>query len=950
MARLDVEQYPSVAPTGAPGDDYEHIESSPAAFGGAIARGEQTLGAGVEHAGEAGLDVLTARQQLQNEVHANEKLTWGAGQAMDKTEGFLQLEGKAASMALPQLHKDLGDIQTQMMNGESPAVKAMLSRSMATLFDRYKFYATEHAAGQERTWHDQVATDSAATFGKQAVLDAQHGTWDNVDQSLFKSDDEVTKLWEQRNGNAADPESKSVLTDQVAKNRGANVRAIVQTLAATDPRTAQAVFDRYKSSIDAASIVTISSQLKSLNADLDGRQIADEETGRAPRGGPPKPVAGVPASFVGAIKAEEGFDPKPRWDVKQWTVGYGTKASGPDERPNQAELEGRFQTSLTSAAKIVDSVNPNLDPGTKAALTSLTYNTGDAWTRAGLGDKIRAGDIAGAQKIFLSYANVAGQPNAAVAARRWREAQWFGQTEAPAGGPAPDKSQVYDRIVARTADNPLAQNAAVSRMNQIFSVERAETTQRDVLFQQRVKDTTAEAFSTGSVSQPLTENDFVQSRGFAQGRAEYADYQKDLALGADASAAASMSPADRDALYQRYTPVPGTTGYADDLKRQNQLGLELQRQAKARDSDPAGFAITRLADVKAAYQGMQQVEQDPKATDEQRRIARANYAAVAQREQSRIGIQPIDQRILSGDAANAFNGTLAGVAVSNDPQARVSLVARVQREAKLWGDNWPQVMRQLAPQAQPIVRAIGAGANPGAMMRLLSLDPKQDAPQKLLAGLETTTTPAKLTASVVSAMEPFKSTMVGSQVTSDYLPYQNLVVQLASLYVSQDKLAPDAAAAKAFNDVVGAQYDFRDTYRIPKSAGVSAAAVQAGAQAARAQLGAGTIAIKPAVDDLGLGADGIATDTRQNAARDGKWVTSPDNGGLNLAAPDGTFVRSPDGAPLKLSWAQLAALGAGEHRSQPSPGAGERREFLARHGVAGVAPQTVMPPGAAPTL
>ena len=543
MARFQFDAVPEVAPTGAPGNDYEHIPTSPEMFGGSIAGAEGTLGRGIEKTADTTMSYLQAKQEVNNEVHSNDKLSWAAGQGMDKSEKFLQLEGKAASMALPQFNQDLVDLRNKTLEGESPAVQATLSRGLASLFDRYQLYATEHAATQERSWHDKVATDSAATFGNQAVLDSQHGTWDHVDQSLFKSDDEITKLWEQRNS-SADPESKAVIDSEVAKNRGANVKRLVETLSDTDPRTAQAVFDRYKSGMDAGSVLAVTSHLKSVNAQLEGRQVADEETGRAPRGGPPTPVADMPASFIGASRAEEGFDPKPRWDVNHWTVGYGTRASGPDEQVDQAGLEKRFQSSVSDAAKIVDGVNPKLDPGTRAALISLTFNAGDAWTRSGLGAQVKASDIDGAQKSFLQYANVAGEPNQAIAERRWREAQWFGQAEAPAGGPALDKAHVFDRILARTDGNPLTQNAAVARMNLIYSVEHAQNTQAQVSFEQRVKDTTTEAYNAGTAATPLTENDFVQKRGFAQGRAEYAQYKDNLALGADVAAAANMAPGD----------------------------------------------------------------------------------------------------------------------------------------------------------------------------------------------------------------------------------------------------------------------------------------------------------------------------------------------------------------------------------------------------------------------
>ena len=44
--------YPTVNPTGAPSGDFERIEANPDAFGGAVARSEEKLGQGLEHASQ----------------------------------------------------------------------------------------------------------------------------------------------------------------------------------------------------------------------------------------------------------------------------------------------------------------------------------------------------------------------------------------------------------------------------------------------------------------------------------------------------------------------------------------------------------------------------------------------------------------------------------------------------------------------------------------------------------------------------------------------------------------------------------------------------------------------------------------------------------------------------------------------------------------------------------
>jgi lysozyme len=133
--------------------------------------------------------------------------------------------------------------------------------------------------------------------------------------------------------------------------------------------------------------------------------------------------------YIDAIKTSEGYAPAASWDYKQYSSGYGTKAQPGDENIPQDQLkavyEQRYQDELAKAAAHVESVNPNLPPGVKAALTSLTYNAGPGWSQSGLGDLVRAGDLEGAKDRFLQYNHAGGKVDPGLTARRQREAAWF---------------------------------------------------------------------------------------------------------------------------------------------------------------------------------------------------------------------------------------------------------------------------------------------------------------------------------------------------------------------------------------------------------------------------------------------------------------------------------------------------------------------------------------------
>lgn len=136
------------------------------------------------------------------------------------------------------------------------------------------------------------------------------------------------------------------------------------------------------------------------------------------------------ANYLDAIRKFEGFTPKADWDYAQFTNGYGTKAKYAGEVIDKVEADRRFQAEIAQARAIVDKHAPHVDEGTKAALTSLTFNAGDKWARSGLGEAIRSGDTERVRDLFLQYNKAGGEVLPGLAQRRIAEAAWIGQDSA----------------------------------------------------------------------------------------------------------------------------------------------------------------------------------------------------------------------------------------------------------------------------------------------------------------------------------------------------------------------------------------------------------------------------------------------------------------------------------------------------------------------------------------
>jgi lysozyme len=137
--------------------------------------------------------------------------------------------------------------------------------------------------------------------------------------------------------------------------------------------------------------------------------------------------------YLDAIKSFEGYTPSAQWDYAQLSNGYGTKAKFAGEKIDKTEADRRFQAEVASARSIVEKNAPFVDEGTKAALTSLTYNAGDSWTRSGLGDAVRRGDLEQVRDIFQQYNKAGGEVLPGLVSRRAAEALWIGNPDAVSG-------------------------------------------------------------------------------------------------------------------------------------------------------------------------------------------------------------------------------------------------------------------------------------------------------------------------------------------------------------------------------------------------------------------------------------------------------------------------------------------------------------------------------------
>jgi hypothetical protein len=438
---------------------------------------------------------------------------------------------------------------------------------------------------------------------------------------------------------------------------------------------------------------------------------------------------------------------------------------------------------------------------------------------------------------------------------------------------------------------------------EVAVAQRTRTADMLTTFRGRLSDTRAEALTTGSVSAPMTADEFTTALGEDAGAREYAAYQADLQLGRDLQTVAGLDSEEQAALLDKHAPKPGTEGYAEQLKNHAMLEKAIAQSNAAKAKDPAAFALTRLPVVKDAYAALQAAQ-----TPDDRRAAARSFATKMEMEQARIGVPAAQRRLLPKEYIDNLNARLS------NPKAEGgagNVAAAIEAEAAMWGEAWPQVYRQLARSAAPTVAVIGSGVTPAAAQILTEF-----ATIKLgdIANDQSETKLAEIRAATRSAFGEFVKSMAGNEGSQPVVDaFQAAGEKLTAFYVRGGETAAKAGT-RAFNELLGHKYSFEvdsdhTKYRVPLDISVTPAQVTRGVEAARWMLRAGEIDVAPARDRAGgLSQEYLSGAPGQKFARDGVWVTAPDESGLALVFND-QAVRRADGKPLILTWDELARIG-----------------------------------------
>lgn len=467
--------------------------------------------------------------------------------------------------------------------------------------------------------------------------------------------------------------------------------------------------------------------------------------------------------------------------------------------------------------------------------------------------------------------------------------------------PAPRAPNKYDLL------DPLQRETLITRAETAL---RKQETLDNAAFKGRIEDTRTEAFNTGTVARPVTKDEFVSRMGPDAGAAAFDQYQADLQLGADLQRLGSMSVIEQQELLQSYAPAAGDVNYAARLKRYGEIGKAMQSIETERKKDPADFVIRRMPAAQEGFANLQTALADPTATMAQKQAAARDYVARMDSEQERIGISPEDRRIVPKGYIDSLVKNLENPQLLNNGKGTPLDAARmVENEARLWGNDWPLISRDIQKKTtKPIVRVLAVGVDDQAAMTLPSL--ADISTGDILKG-HPEAKAKEVRDEFGKQLAKFGASLLGSREQVGFIDdYAAAGEKLTAYHVANGKSASEAAKL-AFDGLLGHKYEFVEgeffgpwgssygTVRIPKDTGYKLDDITAGANEARQR-----------IDWLDV-APGTTLRSSQAAARefarDGKWATAAGDRGLWLVL-DGQVATRSDGSPLILTWADLAGF------------------------------------------
>jgi hypothetical protein len=235
----------------------------------------------------------------------------------------------------------------------------------------------------------------------------------------------------------------------------------------------------------------------------------------------------------------------------------------------------------------------------------------------------------------------------------------------------------------------------------------------------------------------------------------------------------------------------------------------------------------------------------------------------------------------------------------------------LREKAAMWGSAWPDVMKQLQPDLPPTAPIIASMNQIGQFTAAETLSNLSVPPNDKGIKVWREENPAQakeINEALNRIMRPYEASISAYQdAPAVSAAWNNAVRTLATGYAIANK-SPSDAVAQAYKEILGSQYSFHDTFRVPLTVRNSNQIAQT-ANELKFYLREYDIKIPDSAMAQTTGmSDAERKETYLRSVQQyGTWVNMPDDRyGLVLTDGTGAMVRLVGDKPFVMSWDDLS--------------------------------------------
>ena len=232
------QEYPEVTPSGAPGNDYERIESNPAMFGGLIGQAEEKLGQGAEQASSQGFALADFYGKITADDRTNQfnkaQMNRFYGDPSDPSKpGLFSLRGADAMSAWPRVQKENEEDRIRFSQGLSDSARLQYENDTRRSAMIMSEAGGRHVDKQFDTY--STATQNSREDNAIRMIGTQYNDDAAYKSSLIDGMSAVATRARVAGVNPDTPEGKAILDDQLAQFHAKAVTARVEGLQNDSP-------------------------------------------------------------------------------------------------------------------------------------------------------------------------------------------------------------------------------------------------------------------------------------------------------------------------------------------------------------------------------------------------------------------------------------------------------------------------------------------------------------------------------------------------------------------------------------------------------------------------------------------------------------------------------------------------------------------------------------------